>query len=71
MKNLVFKKDKIQKSVPNLTLVEVMDSEEPKKDLRWFKDIIKSFSISNDMSLETFERIESRKIIHSMQNDLY
>lgn len=70
MKTLSFKKDKIKTQAPTLSLVEVMDSKEPQKDFRWFKDIIKSFSISNDMSLETFDRIESKKTIHSMHNDL-
>lgn len=71
MKNLAFKKDKIQDSVPELTLVEVMNSEEQQKNLRWFKGLIKSFSIKNDMSLETFERIESKKIACSKYNYFY
>lgn len=68
MKNLDLKKIEIQKRP--IQLVEVMDSEELKKDHNWFRGFLKAIFISQDLDIEKFEHIEMKRSIHSIMHDL-
>jgi len=60
-----------QRVNPSVVIVDTMDSIDPKTHRKWFKDLVKTFATSNDMSMETFERIESKKFIRSRRSDYY
>ena len=67
MKNLAIKNIETQKR--ELKLVELMDSEELKKDKNWFRGILKTIFVSQDLDMETFERLETKKTVHSIMHD--
>ena len=71
MNALIYKINQTQQVNPSVALVETMDSIDSKTERKWFKDLIKTFLLSNDMSMETFERIESKKFIRSINSDYY
>lgn len=63
MTNLSIKRNRKEYTVHSLTLVEDMDSFDNRADKKWFKSIIKSIFVKNDLNLETFDRIEMKKTI--------
>jgi hypothetical protein len=65
MTNLAIKKNKKECIGHSLTLIDVMDSANNKADIAWFKSIMKSIFETNDLNLETFNRIEMKKTIQS------
>ena len=66
MKNQILNRK--EKIVFPITLLDVLDSQDKCQDSRWFKNLVKHFSQSDDLSLETFERIESKRIIRQLRN---
>ena len=70
MKNLAFKKDTIQHEKRSLALVDFLDSADINTDKAWFKNFVKSIFETNDLNLETFDRIEMKKKIQS-ENDYF
>ncbi|MFZ3228933.1 MAG: hypothetical protein WA160_01920 [Pseudobdellovibrio sp.] len=70
MKNLAFKKETINYEKRSLALVDVLDSADINTDKAWFKNFVKSIFETNDLNLETFDRIEMKKTIQS-ENDYF
>jgi hypothetical protein len=70
MTNLAIKKNRKEYTDHSLTLVDAIDSADNKADKAWFKSIMKSIFGTNDLNLETFDRIEMKKTIQSA-NDYF
>ena len=70
MKNVAFKKETINYEKRSLAFVDVLDSADINTDKAWFKNFVKSIFETNDLNLETFDRIEMKKTIQS-ENDYF
>lgn len=69
MKNLALNQIQFQTNEPSLAIVECMDSGGKVADRNWFKNFMESILKSNDLDLETFDRIEARRTVYSIKND--
>lgn len=69
MKNLALSHIQYQTKEPSLAIVESMDSGGKAADRNWFKNFMESILKSNDLDLETFDRIETRRTVYSIKND--
>ncbi len=69
MKNLALSHIQYPSKEPSLAIVETMDSGCKAADRNWFRNFMESILKSNDLDLETFDRIEARRTVYSIKND--
>jgi len=68
MKSTALKKN--TNNEKSFALVDVLDSADASNDKNWFKNVMKLIFETNDLSMETFDRIEMKRTIQSA-NDYF
>ncbi len=69
MKNLALNHIQYEPKKLSLAIVESMDSGCKVTDRNWFKNFMELVLKSNDLDLESFDRIEARRTVYSIKND--